>query len=76
MISESWETNEVSPVVVLDTYLDRISRLQDMPREEEAETAKPLLWETESLEIIKLLGCAGESTGEEEIAEREEAEGP
>lgn len=33
MISESWGTNEVSPVVVLDSYLDRISRLQDMQRE-------------------------------------------
>ena len=33
MISESWGTNEVSPVVVLDIYLDRISRLQDMQRE-------------------------------------------
>ena len=41
MISESWGTNEVSPVVVLDSYLDRISRLQDMQRERRQRQQSP-----------------------------------
>ena len=41
MISESWGTNEVSPVVVLDIYLDRISRLQDMQSERRQRQQSP-----------------------------------
>lgn len=41
MISKSWGTNEVSPVVVLDIYLDRISRLQDMQRERRQRQQSP-----------------------------------